>query len=94
MVQFAFHQEVKEEAGSDVVREIAVQINGPEQGMGAWRCWVWEGDEIDGDVADDSLLIEDVSDAFANCHHVHIGKRLLRIKAAGVHVSSSSKAVH
>ena len=62
--------------------------------MGAWRSWVRERDKIYRYVADDSLLVKDVSYAFAYGHHVHVGQRLLREEAACVDISSGSESVH
>ena len=85
-IQFSFHHEVEEEASRCVVGHVAVQIDGPEEWMRLWRRWIWERDQVQGDMPDDTLLIEDLSNRVANSLHVHVWQGLLREEAARVDV--------
>ena len=62
--------------------------------MRAWRSWIRERNEVYRDVAYHTLLVEYVTYAFANSHHIHVGQRLLGEEAASVDVSSGSETIH
>jgi hypothetical protein len=42
----------------------------------------------------DSFLIKDISDGLANCHHIHVGQRLLWKEATSINIVSGSKSIH
>lgn len=45
-------------------------------------------------MAEDSFLEKDVSERFADCHHIHVWQGLLGVEAAGVHVLRCGEPVH
>ena len=60
----------------------------------ALRCRIWESDQVDGHVAEDALLVEDIADRLTDRHHVHVGQALLREEAASRHELLSVKLIH
>jgi len=73
---------------------MAVEVDSPEERMALRRGRVWEGDEVECDVADDALLVEDFTNGIADGLHVHVGKGLLGEEAARVDVLFGGEAIN
>jgi len=70
--EYTYHQKVEKGARRCVVSHHTIQIDCPEEGMRIRVSRVRERDEVDGDVANDAFLVENITNWLTDCHKIHI----------------------
>ena len=93
-IQFSLHEEVEEVAGGSIICQTAVEVDGPEKGMGLGSSWIGERNQIERTVTNYAFLVKNFTNWVANSLHVHVWQRLLREKGTRIYVLFCRKFVN